>query len=111
MQTEQAAPKKKVHTFKSTTHDERFVHLRNLASEKYQAATVFVRNEPADGRDEWYASLAICWRKDQFCREIGRDSARRHYFAEPLNRQFIGNIFDYEKIKAWAEGRVLETKK
>jgi hypothetical protein len=96
----------KGHTYKSTTHDERYIHLRDLKSEKYQAATVFARNEPHEGQDEWYASLALCWRKDQFCREIGRDSARRHYFAEPMNRVFMGSILDYEILRLWAESRV-----
>lgn len=68
---------------KSTTHDERFYHVKiplnngavHLLQEK--RATVFFRKE-SDGTV--HASLALCHDNDQFNRRLGRTVSRRKYF-------------------------------
>lgn len=74
--------------YKSTTHRERFVHLRAVDTEivwphglrKIQARTVFLREESPG---VWNFSYADCSNKDPFNRKVGRQVARRRYFAEP----------------------------
>ena len=83
-----------IHRYKSNTHDERFAHFK-VESEKYSHATVFARQE----NGAWYMSFALCWKLDQFDRSIGRKSARRHYFANPQRRLFLGTEFKYEQIE------------
>ena len=96
--------------FKSTTHEERFVHVKDLPIEsKYGAATVFARKEPNScivipGKliDGWYASVAFCWKTDQFSREQGRQNARRLYFRTnaKLKPYYVGEDFNYEIAEA-----------
>lgn len=66
---------------KSTTHDERFYHVKvvqigyDVSGDK--RATVFFRKE-SDGTIN--ASVALCHEKDQFSRRLGRAVSRRKYF-------------------------------
>lgn len=81
-----------MHPHKSTTHEERYVHIIAYKAtedvpkhifEKYIAHTVFFRKEEApDGHKRWYASASHCVHADQFTRRTGRTVARRRYFAK-----------------------------
>lgn len=95
-------------TRKSTTHEERYIHIRNLwSSFKYSDATIFARKEN-DGN--WYMSVALCWKQDQFDRAIGRQNARRHYFAEKALRgravKSLGAQFNHNDAVDIALGRI-----
>lgn len=75
----------KPHAHRSTTHKERFVHLRPKEglSPKFSAATIFLREEYPEDETKpafWFGSISLCWKLDQFNRETGRKNARRHYF-------------------------------
>jgi len=86
---------------KSTTHDERYIHITNLwGSLKYKAATIFARQE----NGEWFMAVALCWKVDQFCRATGRQNARRNYFKG--NKQSLGITFEYDKAVARAFERI-----
>jgi len=63
------------HPHKSTTHEEKFFHLRDYNGYD-DHATVFMRKEG----ESWYGSAALCHEKDNFCRKVGRSVARRKYF-------------------------------
>jgi len=58
------------HPHKSTTHEELYFHIDDVAS-------VFFRKEN-DG--VWYGCAALRNPDDQFCRRTGRQVARRRYF-------------------------------
>lgn len=80
---------------KSTTHEERFYHLRDAEGRPY--STVFVRKE--DG--VWYGNVAICNPRDQFSRRRGRTLSRRRYFLEGSRFEhgggwWIGTEMSYE---------------
>jgi hypothetical protein len=90
------------HNHKSTTNPERFIHFRppQGINEKYSAATIFLRKE-AD--NIWRASVALCWKLDQFCRETGRKNARRHYFLKkPSSIRELGEHFNMHKAIQFA---------
>jgi hypothetical protein len=80
------------HPHRSTTHLERFVHIRpeHGLNDKYASATIFARQEQ-DGK--WYAARALCWNIDQFNKETGRKNARRHYFEHKALRYQLGSEF------------------
>lgn len=61
---------------KSTTHDERYFHLRDYDGIDSNA-TIFFREN--DGK--WEASVAYCHPNDNFSRKLGRTTARRKFFA------------------------------
>ena len=78
------------HNFKSLTTPERFYHFRPVASAEIlpfglvvypnePSGTVFMRKQG----DYWYASVALCDPRDQFCRRTGRLVARRKFFQKP----------------------------
>ena len=90
--------------YKSTTHEERFTHIREgLQSDKYGAATVFTRKE-ADGL--WYAAVALCHKADQFDRSRGRKNARRNYFKNTYGAvrvlSCIGGKWDFYFVLQYA---------
>jgi hypothetical protein len=60
---------------RSTTHEERFFHLREPIG-PFHGATVFFRKET----QVWRAAVAFCSPEDQFNRRIGRNKSRRRYF-------------------------------
>ncbi len=69
---------------KSTTHQEEYFHIIDdletlLTGHTTYLGTVFMRREV----DGWYASIAVLHHGDQFCRRVGRNVARRRYFARP----------------------------
>ena len=74
---------------KSTETQERFYHFKpaldpllSLDGERLfedPAGTVFMRKHG----DYWYASVALCDPRDQFCRRTGRLVARRKFFQKP----------------------------
>ena len=80
---------------KSTTHEERFLHIKTPDSPKFEAVTVFMRKED-DGN--WYSTPALCVKGDEFNRRIGRNISRRRYFQEPDIRANFGKEIDYERI-------------
>lgn len=108
-------PKGEPRQFKSTTHEERFLHVRGLpADSKYSIATVFARKETNPSllsSDGWYASVAFCWKKDQFSREQGRQNARRLYFRPHAKSRpkpcYLGPDFNYEIAETFVN-KVLE---
>lgn len=59
------------HPHKSTTHEEQYFHVG-------QEGTVFFRKE----HGYWSATVAYRNPKDNFCRRVGRNVARRKWFAE-----------------------------
>jgi hypothetical protein len=61
---------------KSTTHEERYFHVRDYNGFGNDA-TVFMRQTDA----KWEASVAFCHPKDNFSRKVGRNVARRKFFA------------------------------
>ena len=83
------------HNFKSLTTPERFYHFlpsfigggdpsatsmgktKELVPES--SGTVFMRKQG----DYWFASVALCDPRDQFCRRTGRLVARRKFFQKP----------------------------
>lgn len=74
---------------KSTTHEERFFHIRD---EHFGAVgTVFARKED-DGK--WYGSVAIRDWRDAFNRRTGRVVARRKYFNG--KRKELGEVINYD---------------
>lgn len=83
------------HPHKSTTHKERFIHVRPSKglSDKYSSATIFTRLED-DGI--WRAAIALCWKGDQFNRATGRKNARKHYFQN--NKINLGTEFNHNQI-------------
>lgn len=68
--------------FRSTTHEERFYHLKEqpLVSGKrlFKGGTVFFRKE----HGTWFAEAARCDHRDHFNRPKGRNMARRRYFQK-----------------------------
>lgn len=106
---EERRPKMESRQFKSTTHEERFLHVKDLPVEsKYSVATVFARKEvnaaitPNGVVDGWFASVAFCWKTDQFSREQGRQNARRIYFRPNAKVKpfYLGADFNYEIAEA-----------
>lgn len=97
---------------KSTTHDERYVHLQGVIEDvgfpalfiqghichKYRGGTAFCRKES----DGWYVAVSLCWQVDQFNRKTGRQNARRHYFTNQQKKgrmaEYLGAEFDYEQV-------------
>lgn len=77
------------HPFRSTTHEEGYMHLRKEepVTDEIRAKTIFLRKE-ADGL--WYSTEATCVVWDQFCRRTGRQIARRRYFRWPQDRVAYG---------------------
>lgn len=88
--------------YKSTKADERFFHMSFRPGEmqvgpenkprELKAVTGFARQ--IDG--VWYASVAECDARDQFCRKQGRSTARRKFFlgkrkqiSEPTHAQVL----------------------
>ena len=67
-------------TRKSTTHKERIFHIP-VEHERWKYVTVFCREESPG---LWYYQRALCDKRDQFCRKIGRTLARRRYFLHML---------------------------
>lgn len=63
------------HPHKSTTHEEKYFHIRDR-DDGGSDGTVFFRKEG----EQWYGSAALCHEKDNFCRRTGRSIARRKYF-------------------------------
>ena len=84
-------PMEPEHARKSTTNEERYVHVRLPDDVSSSHATIFARKED-DG--VWYVGASLCSRLDQFCRRTGRHVARRRYF-QGRRAQFEGD---------WAEG-------
>lgn len=86
--------------YKSTTHEEDFVHFQ--LEEPYEgvnAVTVFLRRED-DG--VWYAADARCSQWDQFCRATGRKVSRTRYFRHPDARISLGSERPkYDDLFAW----------
>jgi len=96
---------------KSTTHDERYVHLVGVQwpggfmigeyfASKYRGGTAFCRKED-DGC--WYVTVALCWAVDEFTKKRGRQNARRHYFANRTKycgskNDCLGFNFDYNAV-------------
>ena len=84
------------HGWKSNTHEERFYHFQmednaDFAGTKFRAMTVFARKETGRlGVQGWYMAVSLCNRLDQFDRAVGRQVARRKYFASPRNRHPVG---------------------
>lgn len=92
--------------YKSTTHEERFIHLKAPAlfgSHKYHGATIFARKED-DGL--WYLAIAMCWKADQFDRSRGRKNARRNYFRAMRNNACLGLEWNYDMALDYAAARV-----
>lgn len=58
------------HPHKSTTHEEQYFHIG-------QEGTVFFRKE----HGIWAGSVAYCDPRNQFCKRVGRDLARRKWFG------------------------------
>ena len=93
--------------YKSTTHEERFTHIRTeLQSDKYSGATVFTRKE-SDG--QWWAAVALCYKADQFDRSRGRKNARRNYFKDMYGAVRVigclGSEWDFDRILRYANDR------
>ena len=85
------------HPHRSITHKERYLHLplMETTSKKYSHATIFARQE----NDKiWYATISLCWRVDQFCRETGRKHARRHYFDKKHIVYVLGEFFQQQML-------------
>lgn len=97
---------KKTHPYKSTTHEERFMHFKlgehGLLPEHPLAShvTVFLRRE--DG-GSWYLSFALCSKKDQFSRRIGRQVARRRYFGWTNPKFYLTSAekIEWEEVRTW----------
>jgi len=94
---------KQPHPHKSTTHAERYVHFRNVKSDKFSAVTVFARKE---GNGIWYYTLSYCVKQDMFSRCMGRKIARRAYFAQPHKRVAGTDTFDFEVLRLYVEGAI-----
>jgi len=78
---------KKLQRRASLTHRERYYHFCELPGQiRFKAITVFARQEKEGG---WFMSVALCVQEDQFDRRVGRQIARRRYFARPG----IGGIY------------------
>lgn len=100
-----------MNSHKSTTHQERFYHFdlwtddnKDLAKGChfsprffYTNVTVFARRHNQTG--EWHMAVALCSRDDQFSRRIGRQVARRRYFADLSRVHYVGRICKYDRIK------------
>jgi site-specific DNA-adenine methylase len=92
---------------KSTTHEERFYHIReefDYNGKRMKGATVFFRKE--NGR--WYYAVARCSSNDNWNKAMGRTIARRHYFQirpEVTNLLPQGMEPAYESAKAIAYKR------
>lgn len=89
------------HHYKSTTHDEMFFHFieanqPSLVGWRFNGGTVFARKAD-DGK--WLGAVALCSKGDQFCRERGRQTARRTYFAKG------GFIFPFGVKPDWLGAR------
>ncbi len=92
------------HQYKSSTHDERFIHFTKLPEGgRFRAVTVFARKE-ADGK--WYYSFAFCVMADQFCRAMGRKIARRKYFDRTKEICIGDTEFSYDFARTQAEGLI-----
>lgn len=85
------------HPHKSTTHEERYFHLRDYNGFGANA-TVFMRQEIGG---QWYGSAAFCHVNDNFCRKVGRSVARRKYFG-------YGNRYPVEGPTSEEAMKVLE---
>jgi hypothetical protein len=83
----------------SSTHNERYYHIP-LSNSHVARATVFFRqNGPRNlsPGGEWEASIALCDERDQFCKQIGRNVARRKFFSKNYQRKAVGFATpDYE---------------
>jgi hypothetical protein len=91
------------HQYKSTTHDERFIHFTKLPEGgRFKAVTVFCRKEEG----VWFYSFAFCVMADQFCRSMGRKIARRKFFAKYALIAVGGTEFSYDFARTQAEGLI-----
>lgn len=88
-----------VHTKKSDTVPERYAHVEIYNSDLASRATVFARL--IDG--VWLTSISYCSNHDHFDRKIGRNVARRRFFAGNDPTPSIGTEFTYEAAKKVAE--------
>lgn len=80
------------HPFKSTNHEEAYIHYKLGESSRWSHVTLFLRKED-DGI--WYGKAAMCVRGDQFSRKVGRQVARRKYFDD---RNTAARVFGRENI-------------
>ena len=79
-------------TKKSDTTPERYVHVK-VDHPMVSHVTVFARKID----EHWFASAAMCSKKDQFVRKMGRNMARRRFFTQgPMARLKGGMAFSYE---------------
>ena len=82
------------HPHKSTTHKEQYIHIKSplhINGKDFKGCTVFFRWEWVNAINpdidkelrthRPFASIAYCSETDNWCRKIGRTTARRHYFA------------------------------
>lgn len=90
------------HPFRSTTHEERFYHLKgeNDYWRVKRNVTLFARKE----NGMWHGCIAICHTNDAFCRRRGRTVARRKYFAEPKKTAIIGQKLTFALVLEFSSG-------
>lgn len=82
---------------KSTTHEERYYHIRNHAN--LLEGTVFLRKEVDESHPDgkWYGSVAIRDERDSPNKRIGRQVARRKYFN---GKRVAVNTASYDEAEA-----------
>lgn len=85
-----------IHTKKSDTHQERYIHLEVENHPKVHGATVFAR-ETSPGH--WTYIAAYCAHGDAFNRRLGRQIARRMFFNPAKHDRLFypGGPFEYQK--------------
>jgi hypothetical protein len=85
------------HPYKSTTHQEKYYHFKDIFSNRFKAITIYARK---DDNGIWYLAPAFCVKTDQFDRRVGRQVARRKFFLG--NQLRIGSSLDYDTAKGAA---------